>query len=59
MFFISTGVLLLYLAGNIDEWTEYRKLNFNTLVVVIFCGNILVATQDIVVGGWSLTMLKK
>ncbi|XP_026808439.1 acetyl-coenzyme A transporter 1-like [Rhopalosiphum maidis] len=54
------GVLVLYIASNIDNWLpESGKPNLKMLIIVVFVVNILSATQDIVVDGWALTMLKK
>jgi len=48
------------MAGNIDEWlSETRTPEIMKLVSVFFFMKILGATQDIVVDGWALTMLKK
>lgn len=56
----SLAVLMIYLANNIDQWLpETEKPNLKMIVFVIFMLNFLAATQDIVVDGWSLTMLKK
>lgn len=59
-FFFFTGLTLLYLASNIDNWLpESGNPNPKMISFVIFFVNILSATQDIVVDGWSLTILKK
>lgn len=51
---------MLYLSINVDEWLpESGNQNIKMIAFVIFCINLLSATQDIVVDGWSLTMLKK
>jgi PAT family acetyl-CoA transporter-like MFS transporter 1 len=48
------------MAKNIDDWLpETGKPNLKMLTTIIFIINILSATQDIVVDGWALTMLKK
>jgi len=48
------------MANNIDNWLpESGKPNLKMLIIVVFVINILSATQDIVVDGWALTMLKK
>lgn len=48
------------MASNIDDWLpESGKPNLTMLITVVFVVNILSATQDIVVDGWALTMLKK
>lgn len=52
--------VLLITAKNIDEWLpESGKPNIKMIVYITFVTNFLSATQDIVVDGWSLTMLKK
>ncbi|XP_060877595.1 acetyl-coenzyme A transporter 1-like isoform X2 [Metopolophium dirhodum] len=54
------GACFIYMASNIDEWLpETRKPDILKLVYVFFFMGILVATLDIVVDGWSLTMLKR
>ncbi|XP_016657601.1 acetyl-coenzyme A transporter 1-like isoform X2 [Acyrthosiphon pisum] len=56
----SIGVYFIYMASNIDEWLpETRRPDIIKLVSVFFFMKTLVATLDIVVDGWSLTMLKK
>lgn len=53
LFFIITGF-------HINGWlTNAEKPHIYTLTVVIFILNFLAATQDIVVDGWALTMLKR
>ncbi|VVC28218.1 Major facilitator superfamily domain,Acetyl-coenzyme A transporter 1 [Cinara cedri] len=57
---ILMGSSLLCMAYNIDDWMpETGKPNLRMLVIVVFFINLLSATQDIVVDGWALTMLKK
>ncbi|XP_025208442.1 acetyl-coenzyme A transporter 1-like isoform X1 [Melanaphis sacchari] len=54
------GACFIYMASNIDEWLpETQKPDILKLVSVFFFAKILAATQDIVVDGWALTMLKK
>jgi len=54
------GIILMYTAKNIDDWLpESGKPNLTMIVCVVFAINILSAIQDIVVDGWSLTMLKQ
>ncbi|VVC28219.1 Major facilitator superfamily domain,Acetyl-coenzyme A transporter 1 [Cinara cedri] len=58
---ILMGSLLLIMAYNIYDWlpeSAETKPNLRMLVFVVFSLNFLSATQDIVVDGWSLTMLK-
>lgn len=48
------------MANNIEDWLpESGKPNLKILIIMFFVVNILSATQDIVVDGWALTMLKK
>jgi len=48
------------LASNIDDWLpEKGKPKINMILIVVFVINFLSATQDIVVDGWALTLLKK
>lgn len=48
------------MANNIDDLLpEEGKPNVVKLVFVFFITKMLAATQDIVVDGWALTMLKK
>lgn len=50
----------MYTANNIDDWLpKTGKPNLTMIVCVILAINVLSAIQDIVVDGWSLTMLKK
>ncbi|XP_060865229.1 acetyl-coenzyme A transporter 1-like [Metopolophium dirhodum] len=54
------GVVLLYTAINIDEWLPDSEIpNLKALVSTFCVISFLAATQDIVVDGWALTMLKK
>lgn len=51
---------MFYTATRIDEWMpEYEKPNLNALVYAFAVITFLAATQDIIVDGWALTMLKK
>lgn len=62
MFFskLVTGLLFLYMASNIDAWLpDTGQPNLKMLIIVVFVINFLSATQDIVVDGWALTMLKR
>jgi len=58
---ILMGSFLIYAAGNIDNWLpeKTKRPNLVKLLLVAFVLNSLSAFQDIVVDGWSLTMLKK
>ncbi|XP_014223966.1 acetyl-coenzyme A transporter 1 [Trichogramma pretiosum] len=56
------GIFMLYLSKHVDNWlgkTEGHELNIGLLTVLFFALNVLAATQDIVVDGWALTMLKR
>ncbi|XP_025406859.1 acetyl-coenzyme A transporter 1-like [Sipha flava] len=62
LLFLQTlmGLLFLYLAINISDWLPNEgKPDLTILIVVIFFANFLSATLEIVVDGWSLTILKK
>lgn len=48
------------MASNIENWLpESGKPNFTMIICIMSIINFLSATQDIVVDGWALTMLKK
>lgn len=54
------GAFLFYTATRIDEWIpEHGKPNLKALVYGFAVITFLAATQDIIVDGWALTMLKK
>ncbi|XP_015365764.1 PREDICTED: acetyl-coenzyme A transporter 1-like [Diuraphis noxia] len=54
------GVTFFYMAFNMDNWLpETGRPNLTMIVRMVFVVNFLSATQDIVVDGWSLTVLKK
>ena len=52
---------MLILSGHVDRWmgNENQSLNIGLLTTIFFSLNVLAATQDIVVDGWALTMLKR
>lgn len=57
---LHSGVCFFYLAENIDEMMpDEGKPDIVRLLYVFFIAKTLAATQDIVVDGWALTMLKK
>ncbi|XP_014214445.1 acetyl-coenzyme A transporter 1 [Copidosoma floridanum] len=56
------GIFMLFLSNHVDRWLgneEGSQLNIGLLTVLFFALNVLAATQDIVVDGWALTMLKR
>lgn len=56
------GIFMLYLSSHVNRWLgneEGSHLNIGLLTVLFFILNVLAATQDIVVDGWALTMLKR
>jgi len=54
------GIFLFITGFYINEWLDNgSKLNINALTLAFFILNFLAATQDIVVDGWALTMLKR
>ncbi|VVC28206.1 Major facilitator superfamily domain,Acetyl-coenzyme A transporter 1 [Cinara cedri] len=56
----SMGGCFLIMANNIENWLpKTGRPNIEMLVSVFFVSKMLAATQDIVVDGWALTMLKK
>lgn len=51
---------MICMANKIDVWLpETGKPNLTLIICLFFVTNYLSATQDIVVDGWALTMLKK
>ncbi|XP_026822981.1 acetyl-coenzyme A transporter 1-like [Rhopalosiphum maidis] len=56
----SIGICFFYLADNINDLLlEAEKPNVLKLTSVFLISTFLVATQDIVVDGWALTLLQK
>ena len=55
------GIFMLLLSNYVDHWLgkEHEKPNIEMLTALFFSLNVLAATQDIVVDGWALTMLKR
>ncbi|KAJ8675824.1 hypothetical protein QAD02_011610 [Eretmocerus hayati] len=56
------GFFMLFMSSYIDRWlgnVEESELNIGALTTLFFILNMLAATQDIVVDGWALTMLKR
>lgn len=54
------GIVFFITGFYIDDWLiNVSKPQILNLTIVIFLLNLLTATQDIVVDGWALTMLKK
>ncbi|CAK9819376.1 Acetyl-coenzyme A transporter 1 [Anthophora quadrimaculata] len=55
------GLFMLLLSSHVDKWLgdENTKPNIEMLTIIFFALNVLAATQDIVVDGWALTMLKR
>lgn len=54
------GSCFIYIARDIDNLLpETEKPKILQLVYAFFVVTFMVATQDIVVDGWALTMLKK
>ncbi|XP_017766553.1 PREDICTED: acetyl-coenzyme A transporter 1 isoform X2 [Eufriesea mexicana] len=55
------GIFMLLLSSHVDHWlgNETTKPNIEMLTIIFFALNVLAATQDIVVDGWALTMLKR
>lgn len=55
------GMFMLLLSNYVEHWLgkEHEKPNIEMLTALFFSLNVLAATQDIVVDGWALTMLKR
>ncbi|XP_026812243.1 acetyl-coenzyme A transporter 1-like [Rhopalosiphum maidis] len=54
------GIIFMYAASDIDNLLpETGKPNIKMLAYIFFMMNFLAATQDIVVDGWALTILKR
>lgn len=55
------GIFMLYLSGHVEHWLDDNQEgpSIGLLTVLFFALNVLAATQDIVVDGWALTMLKR
>ncbi|KAL4098375.1 hypothetical protein QTP88_023000 [Uroleucon formosanum] len=54
------GIFFFITGFYINEWLDDgSKVNINALTSVFFILNFLAATQDIIVDGWALTMLKR
>lgn len=62
-FFNVIGLTLLVISMNVDDWLgsdEGDQLpQMGQLIIAFFVAIFLSATQDIVVDGWSLTLLQK
>lgn len=55
------GFFMLLLSSHVNQWLGSKtiKPNIEMLTIIFFVLNVLAATQDIVVDGWALTMLKR
>lgn len=55
------GLFMLFLSTKVDSWlgSEHEAPNIGLLTAFFFMLNVLASTQDIVVDGWALTMLKR
>lgn len=59
-FYYFIGIFFFITGFYINEWLDDgSKVNINALTSVFFILNFLAATQDIIVDGWALTMLKR
>ena len=54
---ISIGLFLIFVSLGVESFLESKRVL--PLAVYFFLLNALVATQDIVVDGWALTLLSK
>jgi len=55
---------MIFLSGKVEDWlgpdhSSTHAPNITVLTCFFFFLNFLAATQDIVVDGWALTMLKR
>lgn len=57
--FSCTGLALIVVGSNVNEWLTDDGVQMTTLTCVFFCVNILASTQDIIIDGWSLTLLRR
>ncbi|XP_027840968.2 acetyl-coenzyme A transporter 1-like [Aphis gossypii] len=55
---LCIGLLLIIIATNIT-WLMESETRMTTLTFAFFCLNVLAATNDIAVDGWTLTLLKR
>lgn len=57
----TMGLFMLYLSVHVQQWMNDSQAgpSIGLLTVLFFSLNVLAATQDIVVDGWALTMLKR
>uniref|UniRef100_A0A2S2QWK0 Acetyl-coenzyme A transporter 1 n=1 Tax=Sipha flava TaxID=143950 RepID=A0A2S2QWK0_9HEMI len=53
------GLALIFVGSNINEWLLDNNVEMTTLTCVFFCVNVLASTQDIIIDGWSLTLLRR
>lgn len=55
-----TGIFFFVVGFHINEWlVNSDKPHIITLTLMFLVINFLVATQDIIVDGWAITMLKR
>ncbi|XP_023290092.1 acetyl-coenzyme A transporter 1 isoform X2 [Orussus abietinus] len=55
------GTFMLFLSGHVEYWLgdDHEKPNIGLFTMLFLALNVLAATQDIIVDGWSLTMLRR
>jgi len=59
-FYCFIGIFFFITGFYINKWLDNgSKVNINALTSIFFILNFLAATQDIIVDGWALTMLKR
>ena len=58
---IITGIAMILGSYYVDTWLygNGTRINIRTLAIYFFCLYFLMASQDIAVDGWALTMLSK
>lgn len=60
LFYYVTGIFFIITGFYINKWLVHgENLQINSITLMFFILNFLAATQDIIVDGWALTMLKK
>lgn len=60
IFYYVSGIFFIITGFYINKWLVYgENLRIYSITIMFFVLNFLAATQDIIVDGWALTMLKK
>lgn len=60
LIYYITGIFFIITGFYINKWLVHgESLRIYSITIMFFVLNFLAATQDIIVDGWALTMLKK